>query len=295
MDRVVLVANPTSGGGRARRVLPGAVSALRSVGIEHRVVVTHDGAHASEVAAEAARAGVRAVVAVGGDGLVGTCAAALAGTSSVLAVVPAGTGNDLARNLGLDPKDPFRSVSCLAEGRIRRIDTVAIEGRGWTARYSCVAGAGFDSEANELANSLTRLRGTPRYVAAVFRTLVRFQPARFSLWVDGREQEGRAMMVAVGNATSYGGGMRICPDALLDDGVVDVCVVGALPKLEFAATFPRVFRGTHVDHPAVRFMRGRRVQLSADRPFRVYGDGEPLGHLPATFTVDPRSLEVAAP
>ena len=291
----MVVANPTSGGGRARSLLPPAVSTLRALGVEPQVVITRDGAHGPAVAREAAAAGARAVVAVGGDGLVGSCAAALAGSATALAVIPAGTGNDLARNLGLDPRDPFRSLSCLAAGRTRRIDTVAARGQGWTARYTCVAGAGFDSETNELANSLTWLRGTPRYVAAVFRTLARFRPARFSMRVDGHAYGGRAMMVAVANATSYGGGMRICPDARLDDGLLDVCVVGALPRLEFAATFPKVFRGTHVSHPAVHMTRGRHIELSGDRPFRLYGDGEPLGHLPVTFTVDPRSLEVAAP
>ncbi len=102
-------------------------------------------------------------------------------------------------------------------------------------------------------------------------------------------------MVAVGNASSYGGGMRVCPDALLDDGALDLCVVGALGKLEFAITFPRVFRGTHVRHPAVTVDRGEKLELEASRPFPVYADGEPLGRLPASFTVVPGALEVVAP
>jgi diacylglycerol kinase (ATP) len=103
------------------------------------------------------------------------------------------------------------------------------------------------------------------------------------------------MMVAVGNGRSYGGGMRITPDAVLDDEQLDVCVVGAMGKARFVANFPRVFRGTHPEHPAVRMYRGRSIELDADRPFRVYADGEPLGHLPVTFTVQPKTLEVVAP
>jgi diacylglycerol kinase (ATP) len=103
------------------------------------------------------------------------------------------------------------------------------------------------------------------------------------------------MMVAVGNAASYGGGMRICPRASLDDGLLDVCVVGAMSRTQFVAAFPRVYRGTHVGLPAVRTYRGSRIEVAAERPFRVFGDGEPMGRLPVTFTVRRADLLVAAP
>ena len=275
--------------------MPDVTRALDAADVTHRLVVTADGAEPAAVATDAVRRGDDAVVAVGGDGLVGACATALARSRVALAVVPGGTGNDLARALGLSRTRPLAALQALASGRRRRIDTVRASGTAWETRFTCVAGSGFDSETNAYANTLHRLRGTPRYVAAVVRTLARFRPATFTMRLDGHEQRAHAMMVAVGNAPSYGGGMRVCPDAVLDDGLLDVCVVGALPKLEFVRTFPKVFRGTHTAHPAVRTFRARAVSVEADRPFEAYGDGELLGTLPVTYEVEPLSLEVAAP
>jgi diacylglycerol kinase (ATP) len=295
MGPVVLVANPTAGGGRGRRMIPGAEAALRALGFEQRLVMTDDGAHPLRAAREAAADGVPAVIALGGDGLVGSCAEGLVGSQTALAVVPAGNGNDFARSLGLHPRRPFLALECLREGRLRAVDAVRVEGPGWERHYVCVGGAGFDSEVNAYANRLTRLRGAARYVVAVFRTLARFHPVEFTVRVDGHERRLGAMMVAVANAPQYGGGMKVCPDASLDDGLLDVCVVGAIPKRTFVAVFPRVFRGTHVAHPAVTMLRGQKVEVEAGRPFDVYGDGERLGPLPATFIAVAGALDVAAP
>jgi diacylglycerol kinase (ATP) len=295
MGPVVLVANPTAGGGRGRRMIPRAEAALGSLGIEHRLVMTDDGAHPLFAAREAAAEGAPAVVALGGDGLVGSCAEGLVGTGTVLAVVPAGNGNDFARSLGLHPKRPFLALECLREARVRAVDAVRAEGPGWERHYVCVGGAGFDSEVNAYANTLTRLHGATRYVVAVFRTLARFRPAEFTIRVDGQEHRVPAMMVAVANAPQYGGGMRVCPEASLDDGLIDVCVVRAIPKRTFVAVFPKVFRGRHVTHPAVTMLRGQKVEIEAARAFDVYGDGELLGPLPATFTAVAGALKVAAP
>jgi YegS/Rv2252/BmrU family lipid kinase len=294
MGPVVLVANPTAGGGRGRRMIPRAEAALDALGVEHSLVMTDDGAHPLRAAREAAAVG-RAVVALGGDGLVGSCAEGLVGTGTVLAVVPAGNGNDFARSLGLHPKRPFLALECLREARVRAVDAVRAEGPGWKRHYVCVGGAGFDSEVNAYANTLTRLRGATRYVVAVFRTLARFRPAEFTVRVDGDEQRVPAMMVAVANAPQYGGGMRVCPEASLDDGLLDVCVVRAMPRRTFMALFPRVFTGRHVTLPVVIMLRGQKVEIEAERPFHVYGDGERLGSLPATFSAVAGALKVAAP
>jgi diacylglycerol kinase (ATP) len=295
MDSVVLIANPTAGGGRGRRMIPHAVATLNALGIEHHLVITDDGAHPLRASREAAAEGAPAIVSLGGDGLVGSCAEGLVGSATVLAVVPAGNGNDFAHSLGLHRKRPFLALECLREGRVRAVDAVRAEGPGWERQFVCVGGAGFDSEVNAYANTLKRLHGAARYVVAVFRTLVRFQPADFTVRVDGEEWRLPAMMVAVANAPQYGGGMKVCPDAVLDDGLVDVCVVRAIPKRTFVALFPRVFRGTHVGYPAVRMLRGQKVEVEAARAFDVYGDGERLGPLPATFTVVAGALKVAAP
>jgi diacylglycerol kinase (ATP) len=295
MGPVVLVANPTAGGGRGRRMIPRAEAALGALGVEQRLVMTDDGAHPLRAAREAAADGAPAVVALGGDGLVGSCAEGLVGTETALAVVPAGNGNDFARSLGLHPKRPFLALELLREGRLRAVDAVRAEGPGWGRHYVCVGGAGFDSDVNAYANTLTRLHGAARYVVAVFRTLARFRPAKFTVRVNGEERTLEAMMVAVANAPQYGGGMKVCPEASLDDGLLDVCVVRAIPRRTFIAVFPRVFRGTHVTHPAVVMLRGQKVEIEAERPFDVYGDGERLGPLPAVFSAVAGALKVAAP
>ena len=292
---IVLVANPTSGGGKGGRLLPAAVRALAALDDEHRVVVSASPDHPERAAREAAAEGVPTVVAMGGDGLISAVANAVVGTGTALAVVPVGSGNDFARRLGLDHRRPLEALDLLSSGRRRRIDAVLAEGEAWSRHYVCVAGTGFDSVTNEVANRIHRLRGTAKYLLAVARTLRSFEPAGFTIRVDGHERETTAMMVAVGNAASYGGGMRVVPDASLDDGILDVCIVGAMSRRRFLAAFPRVYRGTHVTHPDVTMLRGARVEVEASKPFPVYADGEPFGSLPATFTVQPDALEVIAP
>ena len=292
---IVLIANPASGGGKGGRLLAGAREGLRALGKEHRVVVSEDGEHPERAAREAAAQGTETIVSMGGDGLINACANGVLGSETALAIVPTGGGNDFARCLGLDVRRPLSNLALLDQHRRRAVDVVRAEGPGWQRHFVCVGGAGFDSETNAYANTLTRLQGTPRYVWSVMRTLARFRPGRFVLRVDGTEHRMGAMMVGVANAPAYGGGMRICPEASIDDGVLDVCVVGDLPKLRFVAAFPRVFRGTHVTHPAVTMLRGEKIELDATPRFPVYADGEHLGSLPVTFTVVPRALEVVAP
>lgn len=292
---VVLVANPTSGGGRGGQLLPEVERELAARGIQNRLVLSEDADHPERAAREAAESGADVLVAMGGDGLVNACANGVLGTETALAVIPVGSGNDFARSLGLDHRRPLRAVPLIARGARSRVDAVRAEGTGWSRHYVCVAGTGFDSETNAVANSVRRLRGTAKYLYAVVRTLARFQPARFMLRVDGERLTVDAMMVAVGNAASYGGGMRVCPDASLRDGQLEVCVVGAMSRRRFLAAFPRVFRGTHVHHPDVTMLQGGSIEVEADRPFEVYADGELFGRLPATFTVEPDALEVIAP
>ncbi len=292
---IVLVANPSSGGGKGGRVLPRAVHALGTLGRAHRVVVSENGDHPERAAREAADSGADVVVALGGDGHVSACANALIGTGTALSIIPTGTGNDFARRLGFDHRRPLRSIGLLELGARRSVDSVLAEGPGWARHYVCVAGAGFDSETNAVANTMRRLRGTAKYVAALLRTLRTFRPADFRVVTDDGDLRLGAMMVAVANAASYGGGMMVAPDAAMDDGLLDVCVVGAMTRRSFLAAFPSVYRGTHITHKDVTMLRSRKVGLEASRPLDVYADGERFGPLPATFTVEPRTLEVIAP
>jgi diacylglycerol kinase (ATP) len=206
-------------------------------------------------------------------------------------VVPAGGGNDAARSLGLPADDPLAAAGLLIRLRRRPADLATVAGRA----YLNVAGAGFDSEVNRVANQrLGWARGRPRYVGAVLAQLVVGRTARFELVLDGRAQRLEGWLVAVANGPSYGGGMRVAPRASLADGLLDVVVIGAIGKLEFLRTFPKVFSGAHVEHPAVAVHRAARVDLDADRTLAVYADGEPAGTLPATFEVRPSAVTVLA-
>ena len=254
-------------------------------------LVSKSAAHAVELAAGAASRH-EVVVACGGDGLVAFVANGVIGTGASLGIVPLGSGNDFAVHVGYPRHDPVAACAIVAGGTARAVDVGRIEGG---RAFLCVAGAGFDSETNEAANRIRWARGTAVYVAAVLQTLARFRPAEFTLRIDGTEERFPGMFVAVGNARSYGGGMLITPDARLDDGLFDVCMVRALSRPALLGQFPRIFRGTHIHHPAVRIVRGSDVTLDADRPFTLYADGEPAGHLPVRLSVEPGALVVVGP
>ena len=292
--RALLVHNPTAGGGRAGRLVAEVAERLRADGVvvdRHQTRSLED----ARLAACEAAGSFDAVVAVGGDGTVGACAAGLADAASpvraALGVVPAGGGNDAARSLGLPAGDPLAAAGLLAGLRRRPADLATVAGRA----YLNVAGAGFDSEVNRVANQRLGWAGNrPRYVGAVLAELVVGRVATFELALDGRPSRLRGWLVAVANGPSYGGGMKVAPQASLDDGLLDVVVIHEIGKLEFLRTFPKVFSGRHLEHPAVAVHRAARVELDADRTLAVYADGEPAGTLPATFEVRRAAITVLA-
>ena len=293
--QVAVVANPTSGRGKGAKLIPKVDALLSSLGVPHTLLLSRSAADPERMARQAASDGAGIVAALGGDGHVGNVANGLIGTDAALAVIPAGTGNDFARHLGIDRKDPLGAARLLGSPATRRIDVVRVEHSDGERYFVNVAGTGFDAEVNEHANKVSFLKGNLKYVYSTFVTLSRFKPGQFRIVVDGSEHDVAGMLVAVGNGVSYGGGMKVTPDALLDDGVLDLCVLGAVPKLTFLKTFPKVFSGKHVTHPSVQMLRGKVIEISADRPFQVYADGERFGRLPATFTVIPDALSVVAP
>jgi diacylglycerol kinase (ATP) len=217
----------------------------------------------------------------------------VAGTETPLGIIPAGTGNDLANTLALPTKDPVAAAALIADrlagGPIRRMDAVRV-GDKW---FGCVLGAGFDSRVNDRANRMSWPRGRMRYNLAILAELGVFKPVPFVLTLDGERWETEAMLVAVGNAKSYGAGMKVTPDAEVDDGVVDVQVLGPVSKVEFLKTFPKVFKGTHVSHPAVTIRRATVVSLEAEG-VTAYADGEYLADLPITCETVPGAVRILA-
>jgi diacylglycerol kinase (ATP) len=292
---VAVVANPMSGRGKGGRLIPKVEALLRSLGIRHTMHISGSPTDPERMAREGAERGAEVVVALGGDGHVGTCANGVAGTESALAVIPAGTGNDFARLLGLPLKDPLAAARLLERPVTRRLDMVRVTTPQRERYYVNVAGAGFDSEVNAYANRMRLMKGRAKYVVATFALLPGFKACQFVVVVDGQEHELPGMLIAVGNGVSYGGGMMVCPTAVPDDGLIDLCVIGDISKPEFIKTFPKVFKGTHIEHPKVTVLRGKEVTISAERTLQVFADGEHVGTLPATFTVVPSSLSVVAP
>jgi YegS/Rv2252/BmrU family lipid kinase len=288
-SRYVLLVNPSAGGGRARELLPEVERALTARGLGHRVVLTESLEHARDAALAAVSGGETPVV-MSGDGLIGQIGGALAGAEATLGVIPGGRGNDLARVLGI-PAEPEEAVAVLAAGDVRTIDVGEVNGE----RYLCVASCGFDSDANRIANEAKLIKGRLVYAYAALRAMAAWRPARFTITLDGERREFRGYSVAAANSKAFGGGMFIAPDALLDDGALDVVYITQVGRLRYLRGLPKVFDGSHVKNDEVVVLRGRELTIEADRPFAVYADGEHISDLPARLRVLPGALGVIAP
>ena len=286
---LALLVNPSSAGGKTLKLLPRVEQALDARRIVFRVQKTKGLEHGVEQALNAIEAGEVPVV-MSGDGLVGAVGGAMAGSETPLGIVPGGRGNDLARVLGISD-EPEGAVEILAAGHSRRIDVGEANG----ARFLGIVSAGFDSEANRLANETHFLRGNLVYAYAALRTLLGWKPARFTVRVDDERHRFTGYSVSVANSKAFGGGMFIAPDAELDDGEFDIVTIGEVGKLRFVGNLPKVFKGTHVSDDEVRVFRAPHLELSASKPFPVYADGEHLTDLPASLRVLPQALSVLVP
>ncbi len=287
--RIALLVNPTSGRGRGARLLEPVAARLRADGTEVDLVVGRDADEAFDRLRDRVAAGVDGVVAVGGDGLVNLALQVVAGTPLPLGVVPAGTGNDFARALGIPLDQPTQAVDLVVRGTTSAVDLGRANGR-W---FGGVLGSGFDSMVNERANRMTWPTGRSRYNIAIVLELRTFRPVPYVLELDGEPWTTEAMLVAVGNSPSYGGGMKVCPDADLHDGLLDVTVLGPISKPEFLRVFPTVYKGTHVNHPAVTVRRARSVVLRSVG-VTAYADGERVSVLPVRCEAVASALHVFA-
>ena len=297
MSELALLVNPASGGGAAPAAVVPVARLLREAGAV--VEVTYSpGPHATRdlVAAAVARGAV--VVSVGGDGMVSSLVGEVSGAGGTLGIVPAGRGNDFARVLGL-PLDPAGQARVLLAGAVRTVDLLGVGDRVLAGSVY----AGVDARAAQHVDRLHRLPGRLQYPWAAVRALATYEPARYRIVVDGDVLEVTAATVVVANSACYGQGMRIAPGAELNDGLLDVVVVGAASRRALVRALPRVYDGSHVGLPEVTVLRGRRVSLAADAraPVPAGGDGEPLGCLPGLdeepwlVEVRPAALRVLAP
>ena len=286
---VLLLVNPAASGGRSRELATAARAEMQLLGTEPRTVESRDLDHAREEAAGAAREG-HLVAACGGDGFIGTVAGAVRATDGALAVIPGGRGNDFARVMKI-PTEPRAAARVAIEGRERLLDMATCN----DAPFICIASLGFDSDANRIANETKIVKGNLVYLYAALKALWEWKPARFRVTVDGELHDFSGYSVAVGNSKAYGGGMFVLPMAELDDGLLDVMLSADASKLTFLKSLPKVFKGTHVDEPTATFLRGRHIEIHADRPFTVYADGDPIAEAPCTIAVEPHCLRVVVP
>jgi len=286
---IALLTNPTAGKGKGAKVRDRALVRLRAAGLGVRSLQGRDAQEALDLARQCVADGVDSLVVCGGDGMVHLAVQALAGTGTPLGIVPAGTGNDVARYFDLPRKDPEAAVSRIVAGRTRTVDLA----RSGDRYFVTVLAAGFDAVVNERANRMTWPKGQMRYNLATLAELRVFEPLPYTLQLDDRELSLDAMLVAVGNGPSFGGGLRITEGAVLDDGLLDVVIIKPISKPDLVRTYPKLFKGTHVHHPQYEHHRVRSVTVAA--PGIVsYADGERFGPLPLTVECAPGALTVLA-
>lgn len=277
---LALILNPTSGGGRGLSRGLTAAEILKPL-ITHKSTSYEDTLAAVD---SAAAAGCRVVAACGGDGMMHAVIQGCVKHNLTLLPIPAGTGNDFARGLGIEVKDP---LAILHNTRVEdRIDLGELGDR----YFGAILSSGFDAVVNERANKVRWPKGPMRYNVAMLQELPKFLPIPFTLHLDGLELMREAMLVAVANAPSYGGGMMVCPDASMKDGLFDVMILNAVSKPEFLKVFPRVYKGGHVNHPAVEIHRAAHVRIAANAI--GYADGERMGPLPIEARVAPAALTI---
>jgi diacylglycerol kinase (ATP) len=292
MRSFTAVVNPAAGSDPSARLIPVA-RWLREAGAEVAVEYSRSLEHAGDLAREAASKG-HVVIAAGGDGMVGGLAGALAGTDAVLGILPAGRGNDFARQLGL-PEEPERLAELLLSAEPRVIDAIEVESEDGTKNI--VVGSvygGVDSVANVHINRLTRLPGSLAYYLGPLRAIATWRPVSYRVTVDGETREERGYTVVAANSGFYGYGLHVAPDAAVDDGLLDVVIIRHAPKRRFFAVMRELPHGTHVRRPEVEVLRGREIRVEADREIPFGGDGELLGTLPATIRVLAGALRVIA-
>ena len=234
----------------------------------------------------------RGIVSIGGDGMAHLVINACAETTTPMYCLPAGTGNDFARTNNEMTQDVTRIAQRLVGEAPRPIDLARIEyATGSHTNYEFfgqVLSTGFDSLVNRRANRMSWMKGQMKYNIATLLELPLFRPLKYKLTIDGRSFDSEAMLVAVANGPTYGGGMKILPEADRRDGLLDILLLKPVSKFELLRVFPRVFKGTHVTHPAVEIFRGKKVALQASS--LAYADGEYISELPIEISIRPKAL-----
>lgn len=287
----LIIVNPAAGRGAGQKLIPQLESWAGGISPKAEVYITSGPGDARRRAEEAVREGWELVVAAGGDGTLSEVASALVDTPMLMGILPVGTGNDLARHLGL-PLHPLECLRSLMSYREIPIDVGLANG----IPFLVAAGTGFDAAVAEDVNrGVWFFRGSLAYAVATLRTLWRYRCTSMRIQVDDNILETFAYFTVVANARGYGGGMKIAPDASIRDGLLDVCCVKGLSRWRFLAAAGRVYRGQHVTHPAVRMLQGSSIRVESNPPVSVVVDGELRGQTPLVVTMKAGSLKLAFP
>jgi len=281
-----LVINPVAGQGKGASVGTHVAGYLNSRGIKYEIIIGRNGinqADSLQIFLDR-NPDCSGVIAVGGDGLLHLVLQKITPAQVPLALIPAGTGNDFVRTLGWSLDDVDAILESVLSKKPASVDLGLVDGE-W---FGAILSTGFDSIVNEKANAMSWPKGPMKYNAAIAIELPRFKPHHYEIVLDDRTISTQAMLIAVSNGRSYGGGMLVCPRAEITDGYFDVMVLHPVSKLEFIKVFPRVFKGTHITHPAVEIVRSKSVQISSDAV--AYADGERIGQLPVSAQCMPGAL-----
>jgi diacylglycerol kinase (ATP) len=296
---LAVMMNKRAGVGRTERLATYVLESLERAGIEYSLVT---GSSASD-AIQNVTARIHdfsSVLAVGGDGSVHTAAQVAHAHGLPLGIIASGSGDDVARACGLPHGRSHEATIAAADHFIQsylakdltEIDALlATTCDGKQHTVLAVMSCGFDARVNANSSKMTYLRGTFRYVVAMLVTLSRFSPIRYSMILDGVSRNFSAMLVAIGNGSMFGGGMKVCPDAHVKDGYMDLLIVNKLSIPRFLAVFPRVFQGTHTSHEKVETLRGVNLHLDAQGE-QIWGDGEYLGVSPVDVELQPNSIKI---
>ena len=273
-----LVINPVAGQGKGATVGTYVAGYLNSRGIKYEIIIGRSGLDQADSLQRFLdrNPDCSGVIAVGGDGLLHLVLQKITPAQVPLAVIPAGTGNDFVRTLGWSPDDVDAILQAVLSKNPQSVDLGLVDGE-W---FAAILSTGFDSIVNEKANTMSWPKGPMKYNVAIAIELPRFAPRHYEIVLDDRTISTQAMLIAVANGRSYGGGMLVCPHADIADGYFDVMVLHPVSKLEFIKVFPRVFKGTHITHPAVEIVRSKSVKISSDAV--AYADGERIGQLPVS-------------
>lgn len=273
MKRYTFILNPEAGKGRAANLRSDIESLIRASGLDGSIQLTRHAGHATEIAHAVDS---EYICAIGGDGTVNECVNGIIGSSKILCVLPAGSGNDLVKSLGV-PRDLTEAFEVICRDSVSSIDAGEVVCAGRSRFFINGVGIGFDAAVAQRTKTISYLSGTLLYVAAVLQTLGKYNAPLFNIEMDELHIESRNLLIAIGNGQCAGGGFYLTPDAKLDDGLLDICLIRDIPIRKVLSIMPKVMKGTHAQSSDVAMHRTTRARISGDKPFFVHADGEIVG------------------